>query len=117
MDKDGLLCPLGLNTAETLGRVLGHELKQPPANIQKERQTNYTISKHTDRETDKLHHQQTYRQRDRQADYTISKHTERETDRQITPSANIQTERQTGRLHHQQTYKKTERQTYYQRSR
>jgi len=33
MDKDGLLCTLGLNTAETLGRVLGHELKQPPANI------------------------------------------------------------------------------------
>ena len=38
MDKDGLLCPLGLNTAETLGRVLGHKLKQQPANIAIERE-------------------------------------------------------------------------------
>ena len=87
----------------------------------RKRQTNHTTSKHTkrethrqitppaniqeDRQTGRLHHQQTYRKRDTQ---TITPPANRQKERQITPPANIQNDRQADRLHHQQTYKKTD---------
>ena len=63
----------------------------PPANIKTdygskhtERETDRLNHQQTYRETDRLHHQQTYRETDGWTDYTTSKHTERETDGQIT---------------------------------